>query len=70
MTHDVSIGFFYITGPHEFCYTITEEGWYWWEKKDSSLPDTNPIGPFNTFYEAERNANERSDGYQMRGTIC
>ena len=38
-------------------------------KKDSSLPDTNPIGPFNTFYEAERNANERSDGYTVWRTI-
>jgi len=70
MTHNVSVGFFYITDSHEFCYTIRAIGWYWWIAEDSSLPETDPIGPFESFNDAQGDANEKCDGFEMWRTIC
>lgn len=39
-----------------FCYA--SEGWYWWTCLPGCLPDSDPIGPFDTEEEALQNAQD------------
>lgn len=36
----------------------TGDGWYWWYCFPSCLPDSDPIGPFDTEEEATKEAQE------------
>jgi hypothetical protein len=36
-------------------------GWYYWHLSPGCLPDTDPIGPFETEEEARKDANEQED---------
>lgn len=42
-----------------FCYK--DEGWYYWYCFPGCLPDSDPIGPFDTEQEAIESAQEDSD---------
>jgi hypothetical protein len=41
-------------------YTITEPGFYYWYCFPGCLPDSEPIGPFNTEAEAVKNMMENN----------
>jgi hypothetical protein len=38
--------------------TLTEAGWYWWTCLPGCLPDSEPLGPFNTETEALADAQD------------
>ncbi len=39
-------------------YQVEPTGWYWWSCFPGCLPDSEPIGPFNTEAAALENARE------------
>ena len=38
-----------------------EAGWYWWSCQPGCLPDSEPVGPFETAKEAEADAQAEAD---------
>jgi len=43
---------------HSNEFTPFESGWYWWSCSAGCLPDSEPIGPFDSESEAFRDAVE------------
>lgn len=43
---------------HATEYTPFESGWYWWSCCAGCLPDSEPVGPFESKSEAYRDAVE------------
>lgn len=37
-------------------YTVVDPGWYWWNCYPGCLPDSAPVGPFDTEEEAIEDA--------------
>jgi len=47
-----------MNADHATEYTPSESGWYWWSCCAGCLPDSEPVGPFNSESEAFKDAVE------------
>ena len=47
-----------MNADHATEYTPFESGWYWWSCSPGCLPDSEPVGPFDSESEALSDAVE------------